>query len=156
MSYAMARLKADNIESYRNADPRRWRTKTEADLRATLQDERHQKLLAKDGAWWQDVELARAKASGDDKRAAQLQVMIDARLAAYTATIRKLASWRPRSDICALITRRRGSGTVRRSARIIRVTAYQAAHVVTCSFPGKACSRARSASAAMIARSAWW
>ena len=93
MSYAMARLKSDNVNGYRNADPRHlWRKQTEADLRATLRDERHQKLLAKNGAWWQDVELAKAKARGDHKRAVQLQAMVNARRARYTAALRDLAS----------------------------------------------------------------
>jgi hypothetical protein len=92
MSYAMARLKSDNIYGYRNADPRYWRRVTEADLRAALRDERHQKLLAKNGAWWQDVELAKAKACGDQKRVVQLQAMVDARMEAYAKAIRDLAS----------------------------------------------------------------
>lgn len=91
MSYAMARLKADNLYTYRNNDPRRrWRQDTEADLRAILADDRHRQLLGEGGAWWQEVELARAKARGDHKRAAQLQIIIDARLKAYAKAVGSL------------------------------------------------------------------
>jgi hypothetical protein len=80
MSYAMARLKADSLENYCNADPRcppHW-INTEADLRAKLgNDERYRKLISEGGSWWLDTEIARAKERGDQKRAAQLQALAD-------------------------------------------------------------------------------
>ena len=79
MSYAMARLKAE--ENYRNADPRcppHWKNDTEADLRAKLaNDERYRKLISEGGSWWLHTEVSRAKARGDEKRAAKLQAQAD-------------------------------------------------------------------------------
>jgi hypothetical protein len=81
MSYAMARLKADFLENYRNADPRcppHWKNDTEADLRAKLaNDERYRKLISEGGSWWLCTEISRAKARGDEKRAAKLQAQAD-------------------------------------------------------------------------------
>src|SRR5262249_8004802 len=69
MSYAMARLKADTFNNYRNEDLRiRWPERTEADLRKILADDRHRKLVAKGGAWWLNTEKAKAEARGDPKR----------------------------------------------------------------------------------------
>jgi hypothetical protein len=80
MSYAMARLKGDNFGGYHNNDRRRrWRQETEAQLRARLvEGGDHYKYVVKDGSWWRKVEIERAKARGDHKRAAQLQVIEDA------------------------------------------------------------------------------
>jgi hypothetical protein len=78
LSYAMARLKGDN---YRNADPRcppHWKNDTEANLRAKLgNDERYRKLISEGGSWWLHTEVSRAKARGDEKRAAQLKAQTD-------------------------------------------------------------------------------
>jgi hypothetical protein len=89
MSYAMARLKADFINNYRNDDPRYLSSPTtEADLRKKLADARHQKLVAKGGAWWLHTELAKAQARGDRKRAAQVQKQIDRDLERLAAGLR--------------------------------------------------------------------
>jgi hypothetical protein len=89
MSYAMARLKADNFLNYRNADPRFLpQGATEADLRKKLADENHRKLVAKGGAWWIHTEISKAKASGDRKRASQLQKEIDRMLGRSARAIR--------------------------------------------------------------------
>jgi hypothetical protein len=81
MSYAMAQLKADSLQNYRNADPRcppHWKNETEAGLRAKLaNDERHRKLISEGGPWWLRTEIARANARGDQKLAAKLQAQDD-------------------------------------------------------------------------------
>jgi hypothetical protein len=80
MSYAMARLKSGFLENYRNADPRcppHWKTDTEADLRAKLGNDEYRKLICEGGSWWLHTEISRAKARGDQKRAAQLQAQAD-------------------------------------------------------------------------------
>ena len=98
MSYGMARLKADNVENYRNNDPRlRYGHKsTEAGLRARLADDQHRQLMAKDGAWWRHVEIAKAEAQGDKKRAAQLRALAEAELKKYLQTVRWMAQAEPR------------------------------------------------------------
>jgi hypothetical protein len=73
MSYAMARLKADKFNYYRNEDPRCRRERTEADLRNILADDRHQKLVGKGGTWWLHTEQAKTEARGDHMRVAQIQ-----------------------------------------------------------------------------------
>jgi len=98
MSYGMARLKADNVENYRNNDPRlRYgRKSTEAGLRARLADDQHRQLMAKDGAWWRHVEIAKAEAQGDKKRAAQLRALAEAELKKYLQMVRWMAQAEPR------------------------------------------------------------
>jgi hypothetical protein len=54
-SYAMARLKADRFQEYRN--PRfHWRCDEEA-LRRKLDDESYRKLIGPGGAWRRQVEI---------------------------------------------------------------------------------------------------
>jgi hypothetical protein len=95
-SYGMARLKGDHFENYRNEDKRRcgwpWREpSTEAELRAKLRNAEHRKLMAKNGAWWRHIEIAKAKARGDEQRAAELQAAIDKELAQIIGNIKELA-----------------------------------------------------------------
>jgi hypothetical protein len=85
LSYAMARLKADSINDYGTRDPRDtdygYEGKTEAELRAMLADDEHQKLVRREGAWWLHTEIARARARGDHERVARLKARLDAMFA---------------------------------------------------------------------------
>jgi hypothetical protein len=74
-SYAMARLKTDFLYHYRNADPRchESNVRTEADLRATLADERHQALVTEGGAWHGFVQQFIAERDGDLARLKRLK-----------------------------------------------------------------------------------
>jgi hypothetical protein len=65
------------------------------DLRKELTDERHQQLLAKNGSWWLHVELAKAEAAGNHKRAKQLQAKIDAKFARSWGRVRRAVGKRP-------------------------------------------------------------
>jgi hypothetical protein len=75
LSYAMARLKSDFLYNYRNADPccHESNVRTEADLRATLADERHQALMAEGGAWHGFVQEFIAERDGDLARLRRLK-----------------------------------------------------------------------------------
>lgn len=87
MSYAMARLKADFLNKYANTYSRR--TTSEADLRATLCDDRHRKLVAEGGSWWLHTEIRRAMARGDEKLAAKLAKQAQKRSAKIIARRRR-------------------------------------------------------------------
>jgi hypothetical protein len=88
MSYAMARLKADSLNNYRNEDSRNYgQPRTEADLRKMLADDRHRELVAEGGAWWLHTEIAKAVAGGDRKRAAALQKRLDRATAAVLKSV---------------------------------------------------------------------
>ena len=55
-SYAMAQLKADRFQEYRN--PRfHWRSSDEEALRRKLDDESYRKLIGPGGAWRRQVEI---------------------------------------------------------------------------------------------------
>ena len=71
-------------------------SQTEADLRARLADDQHRQLMAKDGAWWRHVEIAKAEAQGDKKRAAQLRALAEAELKKYLQMVRWMAQAEPR------------------------------------------------------------
>ena len=59
MSYAIARLKADRFQEYRN--PRSpWRS-SEGALRRVLDDESYRKLIGPGGAWRRQVEIFLAR-----------------------------------------------------------------------------------------------
>jgi hypothetical protein len=93
MSYAMARLKSDNLGWYeRNGDPRagEWRRRhSEGDLRATLTPEgKNHSLIVPGGAWWRFVELARLRAAGKHERAAELDAQIQRELDAFAEGLR--------------------------------------------------------------------
>jgi len=71
-SFAMAQMKRLSW-NYQNNDPRSvYPADTEAALRRRLSTPEFRKLMRKDGEWWRYVELAKAKAHGDHKRAAEL------------------------------------------------------------------------------------
>jgi hypothetical protein len=103
MSYAMARLKSDNITNYRNSDarwftPRGWFREamgykkgyeykraqaSEVDLRRSLAEggSKHENVV-EGGVWWKHTELRKAQARGDEETAVRLQAELDAGLAA--------------------------------------------------------------------------
>jgi len=55
--------------------------------------------MAKDGAWWRHVEIAKAEAQGDKKRAAQLRALAEAELKKYLQTVRWMAQAEPRHGV---------------------------------------------------------
>jgi hypothetical protein len=61
MSYAMARLKANRFQRYRNKDSRLHWSKDEAALRRELDEESHRKLIGPGGAWLRQVEVFLAR-----------------------------------------------------------------------------------------------
>lgn len=78
MSYAMARLKTDNLCHYRSNDPRIYRMMTEADLIAELsQGGSYRKYVEPGGAWWQYVQWLKeereARRAGDMQKLKQLE-----------------------------------------------------------------------------------
>jgi hypothetical protein len=95
MSYAMARLKGDNLGGYeRNNDPRgggSWlREKTENDLRSQLQPGgKNRHLIEPGGAWFDFVEdnKARRDAKDDPKKLAKIEVKAKAKAE------KRLAKW---------------------------------------------------------------
>jgi hypothetical protein len=61
---------------------------TEQDLHAKLAPGgSHHKYIVEGGAWWQDTELRKAQARGDEETAARLQAEMDARFAAIESGI---------------------------------------------------------------------
>jgi aminoglycoside phosphotransferase len=94
LSYAMGRLKADNINHYESRDARlRW-TSTEADLRKLLADDYHRKLIAEGGAWWKyterNIETIAATRAGDQAKLDRLQAEADKEHQQYVATVRRI------------------------------------------------------------------
>jgi hypothetical protein len=108
MSYAMARLKSDRFNRYRNNDDRwfeprgpkwyrekmgfergyryQWTQKSEAELRTMLAPGgNHYKRVVKGGAWWRHTKIRKAQARGDQKTVARLQAEQEAALAEITA-----------------------------------------------------------------------
>jgi len=74
-SYAMARLKSDNLMHYRSNDPRlpyHW-IKDQAELRRHLDDDFHRELMAPGGSWWLDVEIFLAERDGEVEKACELK-----------------------------------------------------------------------------------
>ena len=78
MSYALGRLKADCCSDYRKKKIY-WcsRSATESDLLKALTDERHTKLTAPAGAWWQHVQhhiaIRNVRRDGDAEKLAELE-----------------------------------------------------------------------------------
>jgi hypothetical protein len=79
MAYAMARLKVSRFERYRSNDPRYYRSEDEDDLRRTLGNEQHRKLIG--GAWRRHVDIFVAELAGDVEKAARLNAENEADLA---------------------------------------------------------------------------
>jgi hypothetical protein len=48
--------------------------------------------MAKDGAWWRHVEIAKAEAQGDKKRAAQLRALAETELKKYLQMVQWVAT----------------------------------------------------------------
>jgi hypothetical protein len=92
-SYAMARLKVDNIERYRNKDPRCYRSSSAEELRAMLEPggSKH-RLIVEGGAWWQHVQQDIAERDGDTERALRLQAEQDEALLRVAQGIRSALS----------------------------------------------------------------
>jgi hypothetical protein len=90
MSYAMARLKADRFERYRNNDPRIHPSNVsdEADLRRKLNDDHHCALVGQGGAWRRHVDIFLAGRAGDVEKAERLKAEGEAALAATLAGIK--------------------------------------------------------------------
>jgi hypothetical protein len=119
-SYAMARLKTDNLNRYRSNDKRTtrlvsgWYRKarglpapakgkvwvethhnaTEADLRAQLESDRHRKLIAPNGAWWREVQIQIAERDGDAERVTQLKAEQEQSLANLALPILQISQHR--------------------------------------------------------------
>jgi hypothetical protein len=109
MSYAMARLKSDNLTNYRNNDARwfvprpEWfreamgykkgyeyrRAQTsEDDLRRWLAEGgSHHEHVVEGGVWWRHTEVRKARARGDEETAARLQAKLDAELAGVVSKL---------------------------------------------------------------------
>jgi hypothetical protein len=101
MSYAMAYLKADNLNRYRTMDPRIWwhGRKTEKDLRAMLLPGGchyvdYNKLISEGGSWWNYIREQCAERDGDHELAQALKAEREAEakesMEALTQSIKKL------------------------------------------------------------------
>jgi hypothetical protein len=107
MSYAMARLKADNIRRYeRDSDYRfRWNHRSEADFRAMLAPGGdHHHLVEPGGRWFRHAMIPRLRAGGNNNEADQLEAeekkKLDDSTAAIRAALGRMSSRRrPRSII---------------------------------------------------------
>jgi hypothetical protein len=108
MSYAMARLKSDNLgpgAGYRNNDyrpvPERiwhgvdvtsWRqyniTSDEIFRKMLAPGGNHHRHVVEGGAWWQHTEIRKVRARGDEETAARLQAEQDAVTAALCISIK--------------------------------------------------------------------
>jgi hypothetical protein len=88
MSYAMGRLKSDNLRAYRSNDfrkPEHWIT-DEAELRASLSEGgKNHRLVVEGGAWWRHTQERIAERDGDHERAAQLRAENERAIAAIFA-----------------------------------------------------------------------
>jgi hypothetical protein len=92
LSYAMARLKTDFLNSYRSKDRRTppHQRKDEDDLRRILtEQDRH--LIAPGGAWWRHVQVFLAVATNDPEKLARLQAEEQANLAQVSAPLHRAA-----------------------------------------------------------------
>ena len=109
MSYAMARLKSDNIgpgAAYRNKDYRPVKQKIWHGVDITswrqydISSDRifrdmlapggnHHKHVVEGGVWWRHTEIRKAQARGDEETATRLQIEMDEKLAAIVCTQRQ-------------------------------------------------------------------
>jgi hypothetical protein len=88
MSYAMARLKADNMEGYRNKNKNPMFHSNEADLIAKISPGGKQHyLVIPDGPWWIHTEMYRARMNGDEAGWQKLADDLDASIGARVARI---------------------------------------------------------------------
>jgi hypothetical protein len=88
-SYAMARIKADNIgvsAIYKNNDTRVWwggkTTATERELRKELQTDRYSRAIAEGGHWWRHTEIEKLRAAGRIAEADKMEAEMKAELEA--------------------------------------------------------------------------